>query len=60
MQSQPSNDKRAAKECTDRGRNAEQSAIQDSDRVAHSEIPDMANRTVCLSANLQGKGGLAT
>ena len=44
---------------TDGRRDTEQLANQDEARVAGSEVSDMANRTVCLNANISGSGGAA-
>ena len=44
---------------SDGRRNAEQSAHADADRVVRAETPDSANRTVCLSATISGKGGFS-
>lgn len=53
------NDQCTAQSDFDGRRNAEQSAAQSSDRVECTQVPDVANRTVCLSAGLTGKGGAA-
>ena len=53
------NDQCATQGYSDGRRNAEQSAAQSSDKLECPQVPDVANRTVCLSAGLTGKGGAA-
>jgi len=41
----------------DGGWNDERSTVQGKDELVHTEVPNVAHRTVCLSASLSGKGG---
>ena len=45
---------------TDGRRDTEQRADQNESRVALPPVPDMGDRTVCLSANLKGSGGVSS
>lgn len=59
MQSHDSNDQRATEGTTDGRRDTERRTDVDADRLASAPVPDMADRTVCMSARLVGKGGAA-
>jgi len=59
MQPHDSNNQRATQGATDGRRDAERSPADDADRLASAPVPDVADRTVCMSARLVGKGGAA-
>lgn len=58
MQSHNSNNKCTEESNIDGGRNTEQSPSQNKAGLVHQEVSNMVNRTVHLSANLKGSGGL--
>lgn len=60
MQAHDSDDQRPEEKPADGRRDVERSAVQDADGVASAPVPDVGNRTVCLSANIIGKGGVAS
>lgn len=59
MQSSDSKDKCTKKESSNWGWNDERSTVQDSSELVSAEVTNVANRTVCLSASLFGKGNMA-
>lgn len=59
MQPHDSNDQRPAQVDTDGRRDTERRAIPDTRGVVCPQVPDMDNRTVCLSAKLIGSGKAA-
>lgn len=59
MQTHDSNDQRPTEGTTDGRRDTERCAEEGATGLAPAPIPDMGNRTVCLSATLSGKGGAA-
>lgn len=58
MQSHDSNDQRPAQEPADGRRDTEQSSMEAANGLAGAQVPDMADRTVCLSATLTGAGNI--
>ena len=59
MQAHDSNDQCSEAVNSDGRRDDAGSAVPPSGGVAHQEVPDAANRTVCLTANLSGNGGVS-
>lgn len=59
MQARDSNDQRPEEGHSDGRRDTERDTALPPDGVAHQEVSDMGNRTVCLSATIAGKGGAA-
>lgn len=59
MQPHDSNDQCSTEGSTDGRRDTERCTDADADRLASAPVPDMADRTVCMSARLVGKGGAA-
>lgn len=57
MQPHDSSDQRPEEKHPDGGRDTERSADEDATGVAPAPVPDVGNRTVHLSANLNGCGG---
>jgi len=59
MQSRNGNDQRTEKSTADGRRNTERSPILPEGGMEHQEVPDVGNRTVCMSATLRGEGKAA-
>jgi len=59
MQPHDSGNQRPEEVNPDGRRDDERSAVQDAHGVAPAQVPDAPNRTVHLSANLRGTGGVA-
>jgi hypothetical protein len=59
MQPHDSDGLRPKEEPVDRGWDDEWSSLQGTLGVDPTEVADLDNRAVCLSANLSGKGGAA-
>ena len=58
MQPHNSNDQRTPESDSNGRWDAEQSAVQGASGLVLPQVPDVANRTVCLSAGLTGNGGV--
>lgn len=58
MQAHDSSDQRPPESHPDRRRDDERCPNHDEDQLVHPQVPDGADRTVCLSATLAGEGGL--
>ena len=58
MQPHDSNSERPKASDTDGGWDAKQRAVLDAIKLVLQKVLNTSNRTVCLSANLRGSGGL--
>ena len=60
MQTHDGNDQRPEASNPDGRRNDERSAVLDEGQLVRPQVPDVADRTVCLSACLTGSGKVST
>lgn len=60
MQTHDSNDQRPEAGDPDRRRDAERGAVLNADQLVRPQVPDVADRTVCLTAVLTGSGKVST